>query len=449
MSQVLDGVLLEILRQRFQAIVDERAQVVLHTGHTVFVKFTQDMGASLVTTEGELLAIPQLMGVNIITGQNMRRAIEAISDYQQGDVVISNDPFATGGMVTHLPDVFVWRPVFVGGQLLCFAAAFVHSSDVGGKVPGSVSATNTEIFQEGLRLPPLKLYRAGGLNEDIKSIFLANCRIPEQNWGDVTAMLSALDIAEVRMNELVNRYGSELVCAGIVGVLDYAERQVRAIIRELPNGKRVFWDYMEGDQFGWPPIRIKLTMDVRDDEIFCDFAGTEIEVRGAFNLPTFNMAGHYMLVVAFVNLFRTLNRNLPSNSGVVRPLHTYSPVGTLLNPEYPAAVGVRGATMYRVIDVAMATLGMARPDIVPAAGGGMTAIVLLSARDATSGKPKVSVLQPLNGGGGGRQGLDGTNATSSQGGWLRNIPNEKLEADMPVLIRKYALRPDSGGAGRL
>jgi N-methylhydantoinase B len=204
---------------------------------------------------------------------------------------------------------------------------------------------------------------------------------------------------------------------------------------------------MEGDQFGWPPIRIKLTMDVRDDEIWCDFTGTEMQVRGALNLPSFNMAGHYMLTIAFVNLFRTLNRNLPSNAGVVRPLHTYSPPGTLLNPEFPAAVGVRGATMYRVIDVAMATLGMALPDIMPAAGAGMSAIILLAARDSASGDLRVSVMQPLSGGGGGRPGMDGTNGTNIQGGWMRNIPNETLEAEMPVLVQGYSLRADSAGPG--
>jgi N-methylhydantoinase B len=423
------------------------AQIILHTSHTVFVKQAQDMGASLATINGELFAVPQLLGVNIITGKNMRQALAQITDYEEGDVIISNDPYATAGMVTHLPDLFVWKPLFVDGELLCFAGAFVHSSDVGGKVPGSISPTNTDIFQEGLRLPPLKLYRAGVLNEDIRTILFANCRIPEQNWGDISAMLAALDVGERRMRDLIKRYGADVVRVGISGVLDYAERQARALIHDIPDGHYVFWDYMEGDQFGWPPIRIKLSMTVRGDEIWCDFTGTEMQVRGALNLPSFNMPGHYMLTIAFVNLFRTLNRNLPSNAGVVRPIHTYSPPGTLLNPEFPAAVGVRGATMYRVIDVAMATLGMARPDVLPAAGAGMSAIILLAARDPSSGSLRVSVMQPLSGGGGGRTGMDGTNGTNTQGGWMRNIPNETLEAEMPVLIRGYGLRGDSSGAG--
>jgi len=444
----LGGIELEIMRHRFQSIAEEMAQTILRTGHTLFVKQTADFGAMLVTRDGELFAIPQKTGVNTMAGLHMATALREVALYEPGDVVICNDPYTTAGMITHLPDIFVWSPVFHGGQVLCFVAAFVHSSDVGGKVPGSVSPTNTEIYQEGLRLPAIKLYRRGILNEDVKDVLFANCRIPEQNWGDISAMLAALAMADRRIQELIARYGIEMVLTGITAVLDHAEMQVRALIRAIPDGRYVFWDYMEGDQFGWPPIRVKLTLDVTGDEILCDFTGTELQVRGAFNLASYNQNGHYMLVIAFVNYFRTLEPGLPSNSGVVRPIRMYSPPGTLLNPDPPAALGVRAATMYRVIDVAMATLGRACPDVLPAAGGGMGAIILVSTRDAASGKLKVSVMQPLRGGSGGRPRQDGIEGTNFQGGWLRNIPNEALEREMPVLVLRYGLRPDSGGAGR-
>ena len=191
-----DRVLLEVLRNRFQAIVDEMAQVVLRAGHTIFVKETGDFGVSLVSTTGEVCATPIRIGVHIMIGKPMQDAIryveERLGGCHEGDVFLSNDPVSTGGMATHLPDIYIWKPIFVDGALLCYAWSFIHYSDVGGRVPGSIAPSNTETFQEGIIIPPVHVMTRGELNQEVLSILLANCRIPDLNWGDIKAQLAAL-----------------------------------------------------------------------------------------------------------------------------------------------------------------------------------------------------------------------------------------------------------------
>src|SRR5215471_18618181 len=222
----LDKVLLEILRNRFQAIADEMAMVAYRTAHTVFVKETQDYATTLVSRRGEVFASPRRYGVLTMLAMPMDDTIKAIGDdFAEGDIFITNDPEATRGMATHLPDVFFWKPVFHQGRLVCYAWSFIHSSDVGGKVPGSISPSNYEIYQEGIRVPPRKLFYEGKLDEPFLRVFLNNCRIPEQNWGDIKACLASLNTAERRVHTLLEQYGRTVVADGMASVLDWAETQ--------------------------------------------------------------------------------------------------------------------------------------------------------------------------------------------------------------------------------
>src|SRR5262245_9321535 len=183
---------LEILRNRFEAIVEEMASVTLRTGFTVFVKETSDFGACLVAPSGEVLCAPTDTSVSLMVGIPGWEAINAFASYEEGDVGIANDPDRTRGLSTHLPDIWLWKPIFAGGEIIAFAFNFIHSSDVGGRVPGSISPVSTDIFQEGLRIPPLKLMRRGVLNQDLVDLILTNCRIPDQNWGDIKAQLASM-----------------------------------------------------------------------------------------------------------------------------------------------------------------------------------------------------------------------------------------------------------------
>lgn len=446
-TQAIERIQLEVLRNRYQAVVEEMASIILRAGHTVFVKETADFGAVLASPDGEVFAASLDIGVTVMIGLPLRDALNSVKDYREGDVIIANDPYSTGGMCTHLPDLFVWQPIFVDGSLLCFALAFVHSSDVGGIVPGSVSVLSSDIHQEGLRLRPTKLREAGHLNRPIMDLILLNCRIPRANEGDLRALIAALGRANQRMHELVSRYGEAEVRGSVPALLEYAESEARRLLGGLTNGTYTFADYMEGDAIGLGPIRIVLTIRLQDGDAYLDFEGTEPQVRGALNLPTYSKDGHWMIILGFVNFFRTVNPNVPYNSGLTRPLHLSAPKGSLVNPHPGAACGVRAATMTRILDMVMACLGQAAPDVVPAAGAGQIAIVLAACLDPADGEYRVSVAQPLGGGSGGRPYADGIDGVDFSAAWLRNIPSEVLESDIPITVLEYGLLPDSGGAG--
>jgi N-methylhydantoinase B len=296
----------------------------------------------------------------------------------------------------------------------------------------------------------MKLFRAGELNRELLDLILLNCRIPDQNWGDIKAQVASLNVAERRIHELVDRYGRETIKDGITDLMDHAEVRARELIRRIPDGDYEFVDYMEDAGVGEATglIRIKLTLRVRDGGVVLDFDGTDHQVQAAFNLPTWNQRGHYMVSFPILNFFRTLDPDVPYNAGLIRPLELSIPRGTLLNPEAGAAYGVRAATMFRVLDCLNGALTQALPGVIPAASSGGIAIVLVSTLDPQTGARVVSVAQPLNGGSGGRPRQEGIDGTSFTGGWLRNIPNEMLEADVPVLVEEYGYRVGSGGPGR-
>lgn len=443
-----EQVFIEVFRHRIQAIADEVASVILRTGYTVFVKETGDFGSVLFDPDGVVFALPLGVAVSLGVGMPCRPVIECIGQWDEGDVVVTNDPYFTKGMSTHLPDIYLIKPLFAEDQLVCFAAVFIHSSDVGGKVPGSITPRAYDLYQEGFRVRPCKLYSRGRLDEHVLHMILDNCRIPEQNWGDIKALLAGLHTAERRLRELVNRYGLTAVKRGIAGILDYAEASARAILRQIPAGVYEAWDYMETDGFTQEPIRIRVRMEVRDGEIALDFTGTEHQVRGAFNIPSFNQQGHFMISPTITRFLHTLDPGLPYNSGLVRPLSHYIPADNLLNASEGAPCGVRAATMIRVMDVLMAALSQAWPERLPSGGAGQACIVLLSMVNSGTGQLQVGVVQPITGGSGARPHRDGIDGTDFAVGFLRNIPTETLETEMPILIERYGLRADSFGAGR-
>ena len=448
--RAIDPVLVEVFRSRLQAIVEEMASLILRAGHTVFVKETSDFGAALVSLEGEVMAAPTNYGIALMIGVPCDVAIQASADLgvEPGDVFVSNDVWGTGGMATHLPDIYVWKPIWWQGQVVCYAWAFIHSSDVGGIVPGSIAPSSYEIYQEGLRIPVSKLFRRGELNRELLRLIQANCRIPEQNWGDIKAMVSALNRAEARVMGLLERYGMDAVQRAIGDVLDYAERQALEEFSKIPDGTYVFWDYLEGDSGGGRPIRLKVAMRVADGRITLDFSDSDPQTRQSYNLPSHARNGHWQFVFSLIGYLRSVRSDLAYNSGLARPVSLVIPGGTVLNPEFGVAVGNRSATQIRLVDVIMGALAQARPDIVPAAGAGQGSIFLLRVPDLETGGSKVSVVEPLCGGSGGRPTKDGIDGIEFAIGFLRNIPIESIEADMPIRIRHYRLRPDSAGAGR-
>lgn len=438
---------LEVFNNQFQMIVNEMATGILRTGHTVFVKQTGDFGAALASTDGEIFAAPTNIGSLRMVGNPLHTALAASHDVNEGDVFLSNDPDSTGGMATHLPDLYVWRPIFVAGELIAWAWAFVHVTDLGGKVPGSISPTSAEMFQEGIIIPPMKLVDSGAIDLRLWSLLEANSRIGPELLGDVEALLAGLEIAERRVRDLCERHGVDRVTQAIADVLSYAEHHARQLITAMPDGRYEFWDYAEGPIDGAEPIRIRVALRIAGELLELDFTGTDPDVLNAYNLPTKGQRVHHFVMSAIVNYFRSLRPGIPYNSGMLRNVAAVLPPGSILNPRPRAAVGVRAATLLRLYDTVLGAMCAAVPSAIPAAGSGQCGILTVAVPDTSSGGTRVSVVQVLIGGSGARPLADGIDGMDVCGGNLRNIPIEVIETELPLRVEHYALLADTGGAG--
>lgn len=443
-----DPVFVEILNNRLNGIVSEMGHIIHKASFTPFIKEAWDFGEALVTTKGEIFSYPRDIGVAFMVAAMMEDAIAAFDHYEPGDVIMANDPSTTGGLCTHLPDIHLLKPYFHDGELVCFSWTFIHSSDVGGMVPGSIALAASDIYQEGIRIPAVKLYKAGVLNEEALSIFLANCRIPYHNHGDIQAMASAMRAAETRLDSTIAKYGLARFRDGIEDLLDYGEERARRVIDKLPRGRFEMTDYLELEGSALPPARIKLAIEVEAQGLHLDFTGSDAQLPFALNLATFGKNHHFINAGVF-NFIYAVEGSIPINRGVLRPIRVTIPKGTLLNPEPTAAIGVRFATVVRVMEMVFGALSQAADGRqaaprevagrIPAAGAGMLGVALLSLVDGETGELKVNVLQPLWGGSGARPIKDGIDGADFAAGYLRNIPAETSEAEMPVLVERYQL----------
>ena len=443
----LDALTVEILRNYLQGAVEEMAYVVERTAYTTFVKETADFTCGLLNPSGEFFAYPVELGVASFGGISYAETIEAVGPLEPGDVVITNDPYGSAAAATHLPDIHLVKPIFWEDRLVAYGAGFLHSSDVGGMVPASITPRASEIFQEGLRLPPKKLFKRGEVNRDLLDVILANCRIPEQNWGDLQALVAGLTTGERRMHELIRRFGPDTVDKAMDDLIDYATRKVEALIRRMPAGRYEFSDYIEDDVVTNIPIRLKVALTIADGEIHLDFTGSDVQVSSALNVPTAGRV-HPFMSVALVNYFATRDRTIPLNAGVLRRMRMTLPEGSVVNPKFPAACGVRYATVLRIYDAVLGALARAVPEDIPAASGGQGCMVALSLPDPEAGRRHVTVIEPMIGGGGGRPARDGVDGCDASLGFLKTTPAETLEAEVPIVVRRFHLIPDSAGPGR-
>src|SRR5262249_14914495 len=365
----IDRVTLEILRNHYQAVVEDMARIMERTAYTTFVKETADFSTGLVSTGGEYVAYPWNLGASSYLGLNMASTLGYFDRYDEGDIIICNDAHLSAPLCTHTPDIPILRPIFHDGRIICWGYAFVHSSDMGGAVPASVWPRATEIFQEGLRLRPTKLYRAGVLQEDVKNLIGDNCRIPDVNWGDIKAMVAAVTSCDRRVQEMVRKFGLATFVEGIDAVLDYAEARARAAIRKIPGGTYRFTDYMEDDLRSEVPVRLQVALTVDGDSIHLDFTGTDPQVGSALNIATHGVT-HPFLCQAINAYLVTEDPGIPKASSILRPVRVTAPPGTVVNAQFPAPIGVRYGTVLRVFDAVLGALGQALPGRVPAAPAG-------------------------------------------------------------------------------
>jgi N-methylhydantoinase B len=423
------------------------AWVVLRSSHTTFVKETQDFAVALVTNEGETFASPYGSGATTMIGMPMHAGTRAFDHWEPGDVLITNDPYSSGGMVMHLNDIYVFRPIFAEGELLCFAWAFIHCTDVGGYAPGSIDMQNGEVFQEGLRLRPVKLFRRGEINQQVWDIFADNCRIPALNWGDLTACLAALGKAEQRMQRLAQRYGLPAVRQSIGATIDRTERIARDVLKRIPKGEYRFIDYFEDDYISDLPVRIALKLTARGDgTVELDFAGSDPQVRAALNLPTGSMRHHPFLSFGLTSFVVTQSEAIHINAGIIRCIDLVLPEASVVNSKFPASCGMRITTAMRIHDMVLGALSQALPGTVPAGGGNTLVITYISTSElGTQGR--VVVANPVPAGSGGGPDRDGISGTDFSVAFLRNVPVEVLESEAPVLVRRFGLLPNSEGPG--
>lgn len=443
----LDPVQLEILQTQMQAATEEMAITLARTARSTYVKDAADFATALANRAGKFFAYPANMGVSGFLDLDCGVAIRAIPDLGPGDVIITNHPYLSGGLSTHMPDLQLIKPYFHEGRIVCYGWDFIHSADIGGGVPSSISPRFTELFQEGLQIPPMKLVKAGVLNRDFETIYRANCRVPDLNMGDIKAMLAALTVGERRVADLIARHGIETFETAQEATVAYAREKALAVQRRIPDGTYVFWDYMDDDYATRIPIRIRCEMTVEDGHVHLDFTGSDPQVIAAYNVPTGGLR-HPWLTLKLMHLIGSYDPTVPLNYGLFENISVHVPKGTVLNPEFPAAVGVRHATAIRINDAVVGCIATALPGLIPAPSGGTVVPTVIAEQNPETGTRSVMVIQSLVGGTGARQGADGVDGRDSGLANLYNTPLERSEADSDVVVEAYGLRPDSGGAGR-
>ena len=444
----MDPVQTEIMKNRFTAIAEEASTVAYRTAHTTFVKQTQDFQVALARITGEFFAFPVMTGVTSGSNQTIAGLTRhfPLDELEPGDVLISNDPFSTYGLVTHMMDIHLARPIFVDGQLACFAWSFVHASDIGGAVPGSISPDLFECFQEGLRLRPTKLIAGERLNQDVVNILKDNSRIGDAVWGDLEALMAAMRLLDRRINELCTKVGVQAFHHGIDDVMDYSEQKSRRVIASLRDGTYEFSDYIEGDDSGIA-VHIHCKLTVEGDEASIDYTGSSPQVHAAFNFTTGGRT-HPFLCLGLINYIQTMEPSIPINGGLIRPITGYAPQGTVMNADFPAAMGNRFVAVMRTYDTLIGCLNQAIPGGIAACGAGQAGIINSSWIDPASGRNRVAVVEPFSGGSGGRVRVDGVDANDTMIGFLKSTPVEHVEVETPLVVRRHELAPGRFGHGR-
>jgi len=440
-------VTLQVLRNRTRAAAESMATTLYRTAHSTFVKETEDFTIQLLDRHGKSCAVPIDLGATWYPGLDYESALALVpGGYEPGDIAMTNDPYS-GFLATHSPDIVMWKPVFHDGEIIAFTGGHIHNVDVGGAVPASLSRTLTDVHQEGIRVPPAKLYRAGALDADLLRMMLANVRVPEQNWGDLKALVAAVNTGERRVLELVRRFGVRTVVDGLADLLDYAEAQARRVLASVPDGQYEFTEYCDEDAADGNPLRLCLKLTIRGDAADLDFAGTDPQTLSSLNVPTGGHKRHSLLLVGAYYVLSALHPGITLNFGTTRAFTCHVPEGSVLNPQFPAAVGMRSLTCGRLRSLIFGAFAQAAPERMPAAPAGATSIVNMAAENPRTGKRSISAIAPIVGGGGAMPHRDGTDGAGADAVYLKNSPIEITESEAPVRILRYGLMPDTGGPG--
>jgi len=437
----IDPITFAVIKSGLDSIADDMAYTVIRIARSEIVKDVMDFSAALCAADGQMVAQAKTIAQHLGAVPEAMAAVQEKfgDDLHDGDVIIMNDPYH-GGM--HLPDVFMFVPIFHAGKHQAFAVVICHHTDVGGRVPGSNASDSTEIYQEGLRIPPLKLYSRGVLDRTLETLIRINVRVPDRVWGDLSAQFAAAQVGKQGLARLFQRYGADTVAAYMQELLDYTEHRTRDEIGKWPAGTYKFTDHIDSDGFSDAPIPIAVAITVRPDgTLLVDYTGSSPQVKGALNSTL-----SFTHSLTYLSVRCVLARDIPNNVGLFRCIEVKAPEASVLNPQMPAACAARALTGYRVFDAMLGALAQIVPERVPAAGEGGNSVVCISGLRPNR-KPFI-IVDMLCGAWGGRPDKDGVEAITNASQNLSNMPVEVLEAEHPVRVEDYAFVPDSCGAGR-
>ena len=438
----LDPITVEVTRHKLEGIANEMQSTLLRSSFSPIVKEGLDASAGLFTADGQTLAQSCSIPIHLATLiPALARIIKEFppAEMQPDDTYVLNDPYCGG---THLPDIAVVQPIFANGRLIAYSAAMTHHQDMGGLSAGSVPTNATEIFQEGLRIPPLKFRDRGVVNRTLEAMIRQNVRIPDTVMGDIHAQVSACSIGARRVAELAGKLGDNAVTTIFHELLDRSEIMTRRALRDIPEGTYRAVDWLDNDGVELDkPIRIEVAVTIKDGAMHVDFTGTSPQVRGPLNcVPSGSLAGACYAIRALTD------PKIPTNGGCFRPISLHLPEGTIVNPREPAPVNARTSTIKRITGTIINALAEVLPDRVPAPSAGQMVIVAFGGRHPASGKPFVTGDLIAGGSGASRQ-ADGVDVIETDASNCMNLPAEAAEMETPIRLNRVALRTGSGGDG--
>ena len=437
----------EVVKNALYSAAEEMKIVLAKTAYSPLLKVAGDYSCGIFDVDGNMVAQGPDLPIHLGSMPDAVRAVvRAFPDVVPGDVFIHNDPYDGG---SHLPDVNVVAPAFHDGRLLGFGCVRAHWPDIGSATPGSYGAV-TEIYGEGLRLPPIRLYRDGQPDPAVEAIIFANVRTPAERLGDLRAQVAANVRAGQRLGELAAKYGTDTLLRIMQEVLDYSETMMRAALRALPDGCAEFTDVFDGDGVIAPgdtedeTFKVHLKVEKRGDSISVDFAGSDAAVAGPMNAPLTVTASGVFCALKMIADPKSL---IPPNSGCWRPVTVTAPPGSVVNARHPSPVVYANHEMsHRVADMVMAALFAITPRTVMAGSQGTSAVITFGGVDYRNGDRFVS-YESVKGGFGARPIKDGINAVASTVSNMSNTPIEILEMSFPLRVEEYSLVADSGGPG--
>ena len=443
MSKTFDPVAVEVFSNRLLSITEDMGNTLIRSSFSTNIKERRDCSVGLFDASGRLIAqashVPLHLG-SLMGGVKAVLDTYSTQEMDAGDAFICNDPYLAGG--THMPDISIVSPVVIDGAVRFFTANIAHHSDVGGAVPGAISGSARTVFEEGVRIPAIRVAERGVISDDVMRLICSNTREPEERALDLQVQIATNARGAVLLEELADRKGLEQVQSAVGDLLAYTGRRLRNRIAQLTDGSYCCTSYLDDDGQGGEPVPITVTAHVNGEALTLDFEGTSSQARGAMNVPE-----SALRATVYYSVKTLLDPNLPPNGGMFEAIEIAAPEGSLVNPRHPAAVGARSITCNKVARAIFGAFAPLLPDKAVMAAGHDSIPAIVFSGERRGGAGPFVYLETVGGGSGARWDSDGMDAVHVHLTNTSNLPAEALEHEYPLLVDEYALVPDSGGAG--